>query len=143
MHIKWKKFSVGLIILMAALVSLGSGEISEPVESIIYPEGIGLDGYEVIPDPELPAVIVSGADKIMIDWSDNIVFHKFPAGKKIRTEVILHNLDGINDPAVYTLTAHLKIEKITGLGGVSVEKLYSSSIAEGVFISGSNDFYSA
>jgi len=130
---------------MAALVSLGSGEITEPVESIIYSEGIGLDGYEVSPDREFPAVIVDGADNIMIDWSDNIVFHKFPAGQKIRTEVILHHLDGINDPAVYTLTAHLKIENINGLGGVPVgDDLYWSSIGQGVFIAeGPNDYYSA
>ena len=113
-------------------------------ENVIYAEGVGFDGSEVVPDAAAPATIVGPAGNVLLDWSDDIVFHQFPAGQKIRTEVVLHELadDGTYAAAVYTLTAHLMINKLNGDGSLG-EQLYCSSIAQGVFADGKNDFYSA
>lgn len=113
-------------------------------ESVIYAEGIGFDGTEVTPDAAFPATIVGPATNVVLDWSDDIVFHQFPVGQKIRTEVVLHqvNDDGTIGPAVYTMTAHLKIAKLNDDGTLG-PALYESSIAQGLWTDGKNDFYTA
>jgi hypothetical protein len=157
MNMKVKTITIGLIVLVATstlVLAAASGPPgNQAEENIIYAEGIGLDGLEVTPDPEFPATIVGPADNVMIDWSDNIVFHQFPVGQAVRTEVILHNIkDDMMDappeqpinPAVYTLTAHLKIQKISdNVGEPEGPVLYESSIAEGLFSDGPSDFYTA
>ena len=113
-------------------------------ESVIYTEGIGLDGMEVTPDAAYPATIVGPATNVMADWSDDLVFHQFPVGQKVRTEVILHQMndDGSMGPAVYTMTAHFKIAKVNNDGSLG-PALYESSIAQGLWADGKNDYYTA
>jgi hypothetical protein len=138
-----KILAVGIIILMVGLAIAGSE--NEPDESIIYVEGIGLNGLPVTPDNEYPETIIDSASDVEIDWSDNLVFHMFPVGQKVRTEVILHDDDGIG-PAVYTIRAHLIIQKIDALNGDPVgDPVYESSIAEGLFLTpdGKTPYYSA
>lgn len=113
-------------------------------ESVIYAEGIGFDGLEVVPSAAEPATIVGSATNVMVDWSDDIVFHQFPVGQKVRTEVVLHNinLDGTVGPAVYTITAHLLIAPVNADGTLGAA-VYESCIADGLWVDGPSDAYSA
>lgn len=114
-------------------------ELSEPV---VYCEGVDMYGGYVTDSP--PDTYVRAANNVQIDWSDNIIFHQFPAGAKVRTEVVLHDLD--LDAAVYTLSAHFKIVQYDGdprSGGVPVKTIYESSIAEGMWVDGRSDAYTA
>ncbi|MGD9962829.1 MAG: hypothetical protein AB7S97_02895 [Thermoplasmata archaeon] len=113
-------------------------------ESVVYAEGVGFDSLEVVPDAAYPATVVGGASNVMLDWSDDIVFHQFPAGQKVRTEVVLHdmNADGTTGPAVYTITAHLLIAPLNADGTLG-EAIYQSCIADGLWVDGPSDAYSA
>lgn len=142
-----KKFVVGaLAFAMLALGALQAGAekamaytLAEPV---IYCEGIDMYGNYVVPDGTMS--FVGAAQNVLVDWSDNIIFHQFPAGAKVRTEVVLHDLT--NGAAVYTLSAHFKIEQYSAdprNGGVPVKVLYESSIADGMWVDGPSDAYTA
>jgi hypothetical protein len=142
---RYKRVVVGAVaFVMLSLMALPSAAEYSLEESVIYAEGIGMDGAEVVPDAAFPATIVGGASNVVLDWSDDIIFHQFPVGQKIRTEVVLHEVaaDGSYVAAVYTITAHLQINALNEDGTLG-ETLYSSSIAQGVFADGKNDFYSA
>ncbi len=138
---KASKYLVGALVFVMLSLSAAQASAENALdENVIYAEGVGFDGTEVVPNDELPATINGSATNVVLDWSDNIVFHQFSAGSKVRTEVILHNVsdDGTYLAAVYTLTAHLKIVNLS-----SGEIMYSSSIAQGVFTDKRNDHYSA
>lgn len=140
-----KKLLVGAVALfMLSLTAIQATAENSLEESVIYSEGIGFDGLEVVPDAALPATIVGPATNILVDWSDDIVFHQFPAGQKVRTEVILHNVndDGTVGPAVYTITAHLLIAPLNADGTLGAA-IYESCIAEGLWVDGPSDAYSA
>jgi len=131
------------ILAMSGLHSMvGKAVAYEPSEPIVYCEGVGIDGSYVTASP--PDSYVSAATNVQVDWSDNIVFHQFAAGAKVRTEVIIHDLT--IGAAVYTLSAHFKIVQYDGdpsSGGVPVKTVYESSIAEGTWVDGPTDAYSA
>ena len=129
-------------------------------EDAIFVEGVGLDSLDAIPqsDPLYPIVTTGAAANVMVGWSDDIIYHQFPAGQKVRTEVLLHvvqtNSDGTmavdaNGAAiplytVYTITAHFMIQQLDA-NGVPVEgvPIYSSCIAAGLWVDGPTDAYSA
>lgn len=151
---RMKILAMGMIILMAGLAIAavsGGGAVNQPDEDIIYVEGIGLDGYEADLDPNgNPASLMDSAENVEIDWSDNIVFRKFPAGQMVRTEVILHDMEGIDPdtghgPAVYTIRGHLTINEIETMGGELGDLVYDSTIAQGLFEipDGKTPYYSA
>jgi hypothetical protein len=133
-----------LLISVSAMQASAEYTLSEDV---IFAEGVDMHGADVVANPtEVPYTEVGPANNVQVDWSDNIVFHQFPAGAKVRTEVILHdmNVDGSQGPAVFTLTAHLKIIATDGPGTAQNGlALYESNIYEGVFADGRNDYYSA
>lgn len=107
-------------------------------ESAVYCEGYDMYGMPVIEQTTVfPYSFVGPAVNVEVDWSDNIIFHQFPAGAKVRTEVLLHDLD--LGAAVYTLSAHFMIV-CTDNGTVVVPE---SSIAEGLWLDGPSDAYSA
>ncbi|MEW5748458.1 MAG: hypothetical protein AB1793_06715 [Candidatus Thermoplasmatota archaeon] len=140
-----KKLLVGAVALvMLSLTAVQATAEYSLEESVIYAEGIGFDGLEVVPNAAFPATIVGPATNVMVDWSDDIVFHQFPAGQKVRTEVVLHNmnLDGTVGPAVYTITAHLLIAPVNADGTLG-PAIYESCIAEGLWVDGPSDAYSA
>ena len=140
------KYIVGaLAMLMLSVSAMQASAEYTLSEDVIYAEGTDWHGTSVvIQDETSPKTLVGPADNVVADWSDNIVYHQFAAGSKIRTEVVLHQVseDGTLGPAVYTLTAHLMINKLNEDGSLG-EQFYWSSIAEGVFTDGPNDFYSA
>lgn len=129
---------------MLSLTAVQAAAEYSLTESVVYAEGIGFDSLEVVPDAAYPATMVGGASNVMLDWSDDIVFHQFPAGQKIRTEVVLHdmNADGTMGPAVYTITAHLLIAPVNADGTLG-EAIYESCIADGLWVDGPSDAYSA
>lgn len=140
-----KKLIVGAVALvMLSLTAVQATAEYSLTESVIYAEGIGFDSLEVTPDAAYPATIVGSATNVVLDWSDDIVFHQFPVGQKIRTEVVLHemNADNTMGPAVYTITAHLLIAPLKADGSLGTV-LYESSIAEGLWVDGPSDAYSA
>lgn len=131
-------------LIMLSIATLPAAAEHTLTESVIYAQGIGLDGFEVVPDGV--KTIIGPASNVMLDWSDDIVFHQFPVGQKIRTEVILHsmNADGTMGAAVYTITAHLMIQKISDKFGEPVgNPIYWSSIAQGLWHDGPDSYYSA
>jgi hypothetical protein len=142
---KASKYLVGALAFV--MLSLSAAQASAEnilTENVIYAEGVDMHGVNVVPATGPPATLVGSADNVIIDWSDNIVFHQFSAGSKVRTEVILHQLadDGTYYAAVYTLTAHLQIAPLND-DGTPGEAVYSSSVAQGVFTDKRNDYYSA
>ncbi len=145
---KTSKYLVGaLAFLMLSVSAMQASAENTLAEDVIYTEGVDMHGADVIADPDsTPATIVGPATNVLVDWSDNIVYHQYPAGAKVRTEVILHEIadGGAVGPAVFTLTAHLKIVKIDAANGNPVDEdpYYDSCVAERVFADGLNDFYS-
>ncbi len=141
---QYRKAIVGAVALAVLSMFATQASAYSLSESVIYAEGIGFDGMEVTPDAAYPATIVGPATNVMVDWSDDIVFHQFPAGQKVRTEVVLHqvNDDGSIGPAVYTMTAHLKIVPLNA-DGTYGPAVYESSIAQGLWSDGKDDFYTA
>jgi hypothetical protein len=134
--------ALALALLSMAVLPATAGDLTDLAEPAVCTEGIGMDGFEVTPGG---LVSVGPAASVMIDWSDDIVFHQFPVGQKVRTEVLLHADEGLG-PAVYTLTAHLMIEQIADVDGVPLpapKLIYSSSIAEGLWNDGPDSFYTA
>ena len=142
------KLTVGAVVLsMLAIVGIqataGNATAYTLTESVVYTEGIGVDGLYVTPNTAtFPYSFVAPAANVEVDWSDDIIFHQFPVGQKVRTEVVLHDLD--LGAAVYTLSAHFKIQAISALGGDPVGTvIYESSIIEGLWLDGPSDAYTA
>ena len=131
------------ILAMSGLYSMvGKVVAYELEEPVVYCEGVGIDGSYVTASP--PDSYVCAATNVQVDWSDNIIFHQFPAGAKVRTEVLLHDLT--IGAAVYTLSAHFKIVQYSddpSNGGVPVKTVYESSIADGMWLDGPSDAYTA
>ncbi|MDQ1371771.1 MAG: hypothetical protein QG582_686 [Candidatus Thermoplasmatota archaeon] len=140
-----KRLIVGAVAMfMLSLTAVQATAEYSLEESVIYAQGIGFDGFEVVPSAAEPATIVGPASNVMVDWSDDIVFHQFPAGQKVRTEVVLHNVnaDGTMGPAVYTITAHLLIAPVNADGKLGTA-IYQSCIADGLWVDGPSEAYSA
>jgi len=130
---------VALLAMTGLQSMVGNVAAYELSEAVVYPEGIGLDGTYVT--PVAGESYVGAATNVEIDWSDNIIFHQFPVGSKVRTEVILHDL-GLG-AAVYTLSAHFRIEQWDAAGTNYVKTLYSSAIIDGLWLDGPSDAYTA
>ena len=144
--IRTTRYIVGALAMLLLSVSAMQASAEYVLqEDVIYAEGTDWHGMSVVVQDEVsPKTLVGAAGNVVADWSDNIVYHQFAAGSKIRTEVVLHQVDADGDlgPAVYTLTAHLKINELNEDGTLG-EEFYSSSVAQGVFTDGPNDYYSA
>jgi len=159
---KGKLVAVGMIACFMLSLTASQANAYVLAENILYAEGVDYLGLDAIPTAGPPSVEIGAAANVMVGWSDDIIYHQFPAGQKVRTEVLLHvvavdefgamlkNADGsaIELCAVYTLTAHFKIQKLTASpldGGVPVEgdPLYTSSIYEGLWTDGPSAAYSA
>ncbi len=76
---------------------------------------------------------------VTADWSDNLVLHEWRVGDKVRTEVILKDVD---DPSVsvYTICASFKIEL---LGADGPETVWYGTTEAGLWNDGPVDAYSA
>jgi hypothetical protein len=79
--------------------------------NVVCPEGYFVGGEPVV-DGQVQdggTLFVRAAGDVMVDWSDDIVYHQWTAGSKVRVEVVL------TEPAtgayVYTLAAHFQIEQ--------------------------------
>jgi hypothetical protein len=79
--------------------------------NVVCPEGYFVGGEPVV-DGQVQdggTLFVRAATDVMVDWSDDIVYHQWTAGSKVRVEVVL------TEPAtgayVYTLGAHFQIEQ--------------------------------
>jgi hypothetical protein len=135
---------VALLAMTGLQSMVGNVAAYELSEAVVYPEGIGLDGTYVTPAAGVS--YVETAANVQIDWSDDLIFHQFPAGQKVRTEVILHDLTLM--AAVYSLSAHFRIEQWNAYqpgttGSAYVKTLYSSSIIEGLWVDGPSSAYTA
>jgi len=139
-----RKLCVGAIalavVVVACLQAVANRTAAENVltESVVYCEGYDMGGLPVTEQTtEFPYSYVGPALNVEVDWSDNIIFHQFAAGAKVRTEVILHDLT--IGAAVYTLSAHFMIVCMdTGIDAVP-----ETYIAEGLWVDGPSDAYSA
>jgi hypothetical protein len=142
-----KKLVVGAVaFLMLAVAGLqataGNAMAYTLTESVVYTEGVDIAGLYVTPDTaDFPFSLVGPAGNVQCDWSDDIIFHQFPVGQKVRTEVVLHDLD--LSAAVYTLSAHFMIEVLDANRMPTGQVLYESYIAEGLWVDGPTDAYSA
>lgn len=130
-----------------AMVALCSGQAAAE-----YPLGVDVvcpEGYFIAGEPVVDGQVqddgtlsVREATGVMIDWSDDIVYHQWTAGSKVRVEVIL------TEPAtgayVYTLSAHFMIEKLNSDGTVTTV-FETRSIGGDLWIEGpeSKDAYKA
>src|SRR4030042_5010475 len=132
---------VALLAMTGLQSILGNAAAYELDEAVVYPEGIGIDGLYVT--PVAGESYVAAASNVQVDWSDNIIFHQFAVGAKVRTEVIIHDLDLA--AAVYTLSAHFRIEQWSGVPGAAgsevTKVLYSSCILDGLWLDGPSEGY--
>ncbi len=84
------------MVIVACLQAVANRTAAEYVltESVVYCEGYDMGGLPVTAQTTVtfPYSYVGPAMNVEVDWSDNIIFHQFPAGAKVRTEVILHDL---------------------------------------------------
>jgi hypothetical protein len=139
-----RKLCVGALVLALAIVACLQAVANKTAaeytltESVVYCEGYNMGGLVVTEQTAtFPYSYVGAALDVEVDWSDNIIFHQFPAGAKVRTEVILHDLT--LGAAVYTLSAHFMIVCMDT--GVTV--VPESSTADGLWLDGPSDAYSA
>ena len=88
-HWRWQ-CCVGMIVLMATSAMVWAAETggsgggnagTKITESIIYAEGVDLDGLPVEESSEFTEAIIGPAENIEIDWSDNLIYTQFPAGR--------------------------------------------------------------
>jgi hypothetical protein len=154
------RWIVGVAAVMLLSLMARPAAAVYPLQSdVICPEGIFVGGAEVT-DGQLwddGTLSVDGALDVTLDWSDNILYHQFPAGAKVRLETILYTTgaDGQPDRYVYTLSAHFKIEgQVVDDEGNPVfddegnplwDALFESSIGEGLWLEGveNRDSYTA
>lgn len=158
---KAKLVAVGLIACFMLSMAASRASANTLAENVLYVEGVDYLGLDALPTVGPPSVATGAAANVMVNWSDDIIYHQFPAGQKVRTEVLLHvvavdetgeyvvDADGTAQEicAVYTLTAHFKIEKMSAapdMGGVPVgEDLFNSCIHDGLWTDGPSEEYSA
>lgn len=110
----------------------------------IYMDGslFGVDMIYTNPDYLTEQHMMYSQDVVVqADWSDDLVLHKWRAGDKIRTEVILQDM---LDPTVsiYTICASFDIDKVDAAGSVAAH-VWDGTTFEGLWVDGSTDAYSA
>jgi hypothetical protein len=146
-------------VMLLSLMARPAAAVYTLQSDVICPEGIFVGGAEVT-DGQLwdyGTLSVDDALDVTLDWSDNILYHQFPAGAKVRLETILYTTgaDGQPDRYVYTLSAHFKIEGqvfdgegnpvFDDEGNPLWDALFESSIGEGLWLEGveNRDSYTA
>lgn len=101
--------------LALAMVAMCSGQVAAEyplLVDVVCPEGYFVGGEPVVDGQvwDSGTLSVRKATDVMLDWSDDIVYHQWTAGSKVRVEVVL------TEPAtgmyVYTLAAHFQIEQL-------------------------------
>ena len=142
---KGKAFVAGAVALAMLAMCSGQAAAEYPLGvDVVCPEGYFVAGEAVV-DGQIEdegTLFVRAASGVMIDWSDDIVYHQWAAGSKVRVEVIL------TEPAtgayVYTLSAHFMIQKVNEDGSLS-SVFGPRSIGEDLWIEGpaSKDAYNA
>lgn len=137
-------FAGAVALAMMALCS-GQAAAENPLSvDVVCPEGYFVGG-EPVTDGQLQddgTLFVRPATGVMLDWSDDIVYHQWPAGAKVRVEVIL--TEPASGAYVYTLSAHFQIEQQRADGGW--DPIFGPrSIGEDLWIEGpeSRDAYKA
>ena len=143
---KGKLVAVGMIACFMLSLTASQASANVLTENVLYAEGVDYLGLDAIPTAGPPSVAIGEAKDVMVGWSDDIIYHQFPAGQKVRTEVLLHvvavDSEGkmvLNDTgcaielyAVYTLTAHFMIQKLTLSDNDDNKILSGSGTAYGV-----------
>lgn len=140
-----KGFVAGAVALAMLALCSGQAAAEYPLGvDVVCPEGYFVGGEPVV-DGQVQdggTLFVRAASDVMIDWSDDIVYHQWTAGSKVRVEAVL------TEPAtgayVYTLAAHFQIEQQLESGDWAV--IYGPrSIGEDLWIEGpgSKDAYRA
>ncbi len=116
---------------LSAVASTNMADLNEPIlmAQTVGDNGIGVDAGLYMPGGTWFA---GSASNVQVDWSDDLLFQQWPAGAKVRTEVILHDLT-VSNAAVFTMLAHFKIEKIDAAGSV-IEKIWSGRLIEAYWI---------
>lgn len=144
------KWIVGIAaVMLLSLMARPAAAVYALQSDVICPEGIFVGGVEVNDGDlwDIGTLSVDDASDVTLDWSDNILYHQFAAGAKVRLETILYTTDALGAPDcyVYTLSAHFKIEKLDGNGDPVSPALFESSIGEGLWLEGvaNRDAYTA
>lgn len=110
---KGKALVAGAVAL--AMVAMCSGQVAAEyplLVDVVCPEGYFVGGEPVVDGQVWDSGVlnVRKANDVMLDWSDDIVYHQWTAGSKVRVEVVL------TEPAtgmyVYTLAAHFQVEQL-------------------------------
>ena len=143
---KGKAFFAAVAALAMVTLCSGQATAANPLGvNVVCPEGYFVDGVPVVDGESRDDGILSvmSADGVMIDWSDDIVYHQWSAGSKVRVEVILTQPS--TGAYVYTLSAHFMIEELDE-DGLVVGTVYGpNSIGDDLWIEGpeSRDAYKA
>jgi hypothetical protein len=98
-----------------AIASTDMADLNEPCLMAQDVNGLGI-GVDCLLYPAGGTYSVGPATDVAVDWSDDLLSQQWPAGAKVRTEVILH----AGTAAVFTMLAHFKIEKLNTDGSISV-----------------------
>jgi len=109
------------------VASTNMADLNEPIlmAQTVGDSGIGVDAGLYMPGGTW---YTGSASNVAVDWSDDLLSQQWPAGAKVRTEVILHAADA----AVFTMLAHFKIEKINNDG--STTQIWSGRLIEAYWI---------
>ncbi len=115
---KGKLVAIGMIACFMLSLTASQASANALTENVLYAEGVDYLGLDAIATAVLPSVAIGEAKDVMVDWSDDIIYHQFPAGQKVRTEVLLHVVavddkgeydprrDGKRDETVRSVHAH-------------------------------------
>jgi hypothetical protein len=111
----------------SAIASTNMADLNEPIlmAQTVNEYGIGVDAGLYLPGGTW---YTGAASNVAVDWSDDLLSQQWPAGAKVRTEVILHAADA----AVFTMLAHFKIEKINSDGTLAT--IWSGRLIEAYWI---------
>ena len=135
---------VAALAMLAMCSGQAAAEYTLSVD-VVCPEGYFVQGLPVADGDvqDSGTLYVRSANEVMIDWSDDIIYHQWTAGSKVRVEVVL------TEPAtgayVYTLSAHFMVEMMDTTDG-SWDAIYGPrSIGGDLWVEGqeSRDAYKA
>ncbi len=112
---------------ISVVASTNMADLNEPIlmAQTVGDYGIGVDAALYMPGVTW---FTGAASNVAVDWSDDLLFQQWPAGAKVRTEVILHAADA----AVFTMLAHFKIEKVNADG--TLTKIWAGRLIEAYWI---------
>lgn len=113
---------------LSAVASTNMADLNEPIlmAQTVGAYGIGVDAGLYMPGGTW---FTGAASDVAVDWSDDLLYQMWPAGAKVRTEVILH----AGTAAVFTMLAHFKIEKLNTDGTVA-STIWSGRLIEAYWI---------